>query len=102
MNASVIQLTGQLWKLHMGSIAYLISTAAVFWGFFKGDLYIVTGALLFGLLGLGFCSLSIRCPKCGAHWYWRALKNLQLGWVKRLVGQPECPVCGFAGKNNDA
>ena len=99
---SLIRATNQAWKLHVGTLMLLIAAPVTVWGCIEllqnGNYRVLLAGLLIGLFALAFCSLTIRCPNCGAHWYWRSLKTLQFGWAKRLVRQAECGVCGYRGE----
>ena len=102
----VVQRTGQMWKFHLGTFAHTVGVVLVFWGAFDGlktgNYTIFLLGLAVGLVAATFCSATIRCPKCGAHWYWKELRTFQKGWARRVMRQPKCPVCGYGGGENDA
>jgi hypothetical protein len=94
---SAIHTTGQAWKVHVGSAAYLAGAAIALAGIFGGLAWVLAGFAV-GFFGGVFCCLSIRCPQCGAHWYGRAVNKLQFGWAKRLFTETQCSSCGYTGK----
>ena len=100
---SLMQASGQMWKLHAGTTAYAIAVFLIVWAAIERINYqlLVLGVIA-GLLGTILCAVSIRCPKCGARWYWSALKNVKPGFARRLVQQSQCPSCGYTAQANDA
>jgi predicted RNA-binding Zn-ribbon protein involved in translation (DUF1610 family) len=100
--------THQTWKFHVGTLAYVVSLPLTIWGCIhlalSGDYRVLLLAFSVGFSGLAFCSLAIRCPKCGAHWYWTHfwphIKRPMLGWARKLFAQTDCPKCGFRVEND--
>lgn len=57
----------------------------------------VCGALV-ALVGFLGGAASVRCPKCGARFFWQALRSLTFEEAMRSVlTTPVCPACGSAG-----
>jgi predicted RNA-binding Zn-ribbon protein involved in translation (DUF1610 family) len=100
--------TRQTWKFHVGTLAYVVSVPLLVWGCIKlalsGDYRILLIAFAISLSGLAFCSLTIRCPKCGALWYWLSIRPILRkpvsGWARQLLAQTECPTCGYRGDSD--
>ena len=95
---SVVQSSGQVWKIHITTVACWAGIAVLIFGFIGGIYYMLLGTML-GLFGIAFCCLAIHCPECGTHWYWRAIKEMKSGWVKRLISKSECQSCGYGGSH---
>src|SRR5690349_3022851 len=94
--ASSMRTTGQMWKLHTGTVAYVIAALLGVWSLLdRVNLTLLLSAGAISLAGFAFCAFAIRCPKCGAAWYWSAWKGLQLGFARRLVAQTQCQSCGL-------
>ncbi len=88
--------TGQMWKLHMGTAAYAVGFVLMVWGATHGmDYQFIAAGVVTGALGTAFCSIAVRCPKCGARWYWTALRHAQPGFARRLGQQSQCASCGY-------
>lgn len=100
---SLLRATGQMWKLYVAT-ALVVPGAVIF----------VVGAitslshlldvqfpkvavlgLFIGFLGAAFASVTIRCPACGAHWYWSIVKTQERGWVQKLIARAAGPHCKF-------
>ena len=95
--------TGQMWKLAIGTVAYFAALFLFAWGVLRGpDFQFIAAGLLTFALGVMFCSIAIRCPKCGARWYWTALRHYQPRFVSRLLLQSRCPSCDYSEGSNDA
>src|SRR4051812_6626365 len=98
---SVFYCTRQVWKLwvmYVGAFIAIPLMAATEW--FKGSLPGRYHALLMlcgGLLALGslaFPCIAIKCPVCGARWFWLAVNGKRAGrGVRWLFAQTACPVC---------
>jgi DNA-directed RNA polymerase subunit RPC12/RpoP len=57
----------------------------------------IFGALV-ALVGFIAGAASVRCPRCGARFFWRALRQLAFEEAMRSVlTATACPVCGSDG-----
>jgi hypothetical protein len=102
-NASVIRKTGQWWKLVVsmaatvtGGIGMFVArqemSASAAWL----PLAMMLGGIGLCLGGLVFACVSIRCPRCRAHWFWAAVSRRASGeWLPWLLSHPTCPNCSF-------
>jgi hypothetical protein len=86
--SSVVALTGQYWKvavgtaaLVLGSIAPLFAATGLSW----------TAGTLVAAAGYGFTCMAVRCPACGSRWFWRAA--FDAGLYKPLFRGQSCPQC---------
>jgi hypothetical protein len=102
---SILKRTGQVWKLHLCFLLAVAGGASIFWG--QSRLDSAYGGALFGggmlavLLALLFPSFTIRCPSCGARWFWLAISKIHKDqWLKALLSVPTCPSCNFTGERN--
>jgi hypothetical protein len=101
--ASLMRATGQMWKLNVGTGAFVIGAILLGFGLLpKVNFEFLFAALATQLLGIAFCSVAIRCPKCGAKWYWYALRREQPTYARWLCAQTECRSCGYTVERNDA
>lgn len=100
----LIDRTHQAWKLHLATIA--VAAAIVIHviarlfvpGITGRELAACSGAsAVVAASGLFIFFRSVRCPDCGAHWIWRAVKDRSGRWLEWLHEQQVCPVCGSAG-----
>ena len=103
--SSVIRKTGQ-WPKFVASVAALISGgAAMFFAVREMPTSAATPVLVLFLGGaaasLGsaiFACIAIRCPSCGARWFWAAVSKQETNhWLPWLMSQPTCPSCSFPG-----
>lgn len=92
--------TGQWWKLQLtiGAIVVgfvLMSVGIIYLQRPKiGFLFVVIG-LAVGISAFVFACLTIRCPSCGARWFWRAVSNRRAGdWLLSLLRVERCDACG--------
>lgn len=86
--ASVVSLTGQYWKVAVGTAALLVGSIA--------PLFAATGlswtmGTIIAVVGYGFTCLAVRCPACGSRWFWQAA--LDAGLYKPLFRGHCCPQC---------
>jgi hypothetical protein len=91
----------QLWKLYF-SLCFVILGGFVL-AFAVSSMERLTDGFLFVLVfgGLFVVSisvlaggLSIKCPKCGAKLFWRALKEAPASqWLQWLLTLSRCPAC---------
>jgi hypothetical protein len=94
---TVIRKTGQWWKWLLFQCLLIVAAFAMFAGQWFTNLRGLEayGALL-GLLAFGFAAFFIRCPACGARWFWQAISNRnQVKWGS-LMQQESCPACRAA------
>jgi len=101
---SLLQRTGQLWKLRaltLGSLLAFVFFIIAPW--LRNDAS-PSEKLAYGILGfvcaafgliIGF--LTIRCPACHANWASRAARQHSSLWLKWLVSLQTCPECGSNG-----
>jgi hypothetical protein len=102
-NRSILVSSGQLWKLLLG----VSGTLAGAFQFLIGLVSVESAggaARLIPPLAVVAAShvwlvLSIRCPLCGARWYWYGMS--QVGFSGWLLGAPwrmhTCPACQWGG-----
>jgi len=99
---NVISKTGQSWKFRTFFIVLVMSGVSMTYGQFNietlsNDLffYFVAGGAFVGLLSFIFACVSIKCPNCGAKWFWSAVSGKGnkefLFWLNSLSS---CPKCG--------
>ena len=100
---SVIRISQQMWKIWLGYVIGLVGgVIVVATAIYRGELPPATEVLLMligGLLVLGaqaFPCVAIKCPACGAKWYWIALTKKSMRW---FWSQSECPECGSSCRN---
>lgn len=99
---SVLYCTGQAWKFWVMPIGTIISVVLIFgMQWFKDSLLggwfpiITLFGILVGLVSFVFPSLAIKCPACGARWFWLAIsKKHSTNWFDWLMTQTSCPACG--------
>jgi len=91
---TVLKASDQSGKFVAATIVIWAGLAVSIFGIFR-DIYFIVYGLLIGLVGFVYCCLAIRCPQCGQRWYWQALMENKLGWVKRLLHQSKCQSCGY-------
>lgn len=93
--------TGQLWKLGSAGVSLIVGNLLL-WLHVSvvprgglGMMLSVAGSGL-ALLGLAFCCVAVRCPRCGARWVWWAVsrQSLNEGW-RWLTRLRRCPNCGY-------
>ena len=52
----------------MSTVAYAAGFILIAWGALHGMNYqFVAAGVVVGALGTAFCSIAVRCPKCGAY-----------------------------------
>lgn len=85
---SVIQQTGQFWKLAIAVLALLVGSFAPIWP--ETGISWTAGTIL-AIGGYIFGCLSIACPDCKKKWFWEALMRAE--WYKPLFTEPTCPAC---------
>ncbi len=61
------------------------------------ELFLVNlgGSSIIGLLGFVFACANIKCPECGAKWFWLAVSEKGFRkWLFWLISLEVCPDCG--------
>jgi hypothetical protein len=99
---SLLERTGQLWKLYVFGAAMAIGGGlTLFQSFLAGQFgkeYTSTIALSGMALvagGIAWAAVFITCPNCKVKLFWHALTKKGLGgWFGWLINQEECPHCG--------
>lgn len=102
---SIIKKTGQAWKLYVFAILLVVGFICTFWGqAHTQDVYggAVLGIGLFaGLTSLIFPAVAVRCPSCGARWFWLAISEIHKDhWLNTILNFTACPRCNFTGKQS--
>lgn len=99
---SVLHRTRQAWKLSVPALVTLILVAALVTTVWLEDqLPMSIQVMLLGcfslllLAAIAFPCITVRCPDCGARWYWQAISG-KGGGIGGLLKQPACPSCGSA------
>ena len=73
---ALIERTSQLWKLRLGMAGALLGTAvrigaSEFDGLASGhSMALGFGGLFVALAGVVYLCIAVRCPDCGARWFW--------------------------------
>lgn len=88
LDKSIIKRTGQSWKLLIAILALLIGSFAP--AFPATGLSWTAGTVL-AIAGYAFGVALIRCPGCGARWFWDALMRAEL--YKAVFTETTCPEC---------
>ena len=99
---NVISKTRQSWKFTTMFVVLVLSGISMAYGQMNIDtlsnesfFYFVAGGAFVGLLSFIFACVSIKCPNCGAKWFWSAVSgnggDKWLFWLKSLSS---CPTCG--------
>ena len=98
---NVLSRTGQVWKIITMFIVIVLSGASMVYGQLNIDslsselfFYYVAGSAIIGLLSFVFACVSIKCPSCGAKWFWSAVNGKGnkewLFWLSTLETCPDC------------
>lgn len=100
---TLIARTGQVWKLWLSMLLTYGGSALLFmalWEFSEpSSVYLIGIGVVLCLLGLVIPSLAIRCPSCGARWYWNAISRRDhKRWFEGL-SMSRCPQCGYYGQS---
>ena len=108
LKESLLYRTGQAWKFWIqafGGLVLVVTTVLTFDdSSMSKESYsiLLWGGLAVGGICMIFSFVSIRCPNCGARWFWQAVSKKQkregVGWFLNLK---KCPVCNFDGKKID-
>jgi hypothetical protein len=98
---SIVYRTGQLWKLRSLSGVYVSAAIMIGAQWFRDSNWfqpIVYFGTLVAAASLAIPGWGIRCPRCGARWFWLAISQKHTeNWYKWLTSQSTCPVCGYNG-----
>ena len=86
---STVGRTGQSWKLVVAVLALVVGSTVP--AIPAANMSWTVGTIL-AVVGYAFGVLMIRCPGCGARWFWDALMRAEL--YKAVLTQPVCPECG--------
>jgi hypothetical protein len=97
---AIVRKSGQYWKWVLFQCLGVGSALLIFGGgAFRGY------GVLLGLFAFIFVNAAIRCPKCGARWFWLAASTKDPRW-KRPRELEHCPGCaaqqGAAPERADA
>lgn len=103
-DSSVIRKTHQTWKLIVWLGMTVLGGVSLWQGLHtlsrpagESAPWILGGTAII-LLGFAFSSVTIRCPRCSAHWLWMALSGQpEPRWLTWLMAQPVCPECAYPG-----
>ena len=96
---TLLEQSGQRWKFSLlvwGSVAGfgLMLAGMVLLRITYAYFALVLGGLVLGAASFVFASLSIRCPRCGQRWFWRAVSRRgPRDWYSALE-KPRCDGCG--------
>jgi len=85
---SLLGLTGQYWKLVVGTALLLVGSIAPL---FEATGMSWTVGTIVACVGYGFTLLAVRCPNCGSRWFWQAA--LDAGVYRPLFKGSSCPNC---------
>jgi hypothetical protein len=98
---SILYRTGQAWKLRSLLGAYVAAVMAFADQWLRDSrwfLPVMCLATLVAAVSLAIPWWGIKCPTCGARWFWLAIsKRHAEGWKHWLSSQSTCPVCGYNG-----
>jgi hypothetical protein len=97
---AVVAKSGQDWKIHVFFAASMIGGVLMLCGLRihtnAGFLVCMLSGVLLELGSLAAVCLAVRCPRCGARWFWMAVSSQKSDqWLKWLYAQSECPKCGY-------
>ena len=99
---NIITKTGQTWKIILTLVIIFLAMATMSYGFLNINdisktiffLYVAVSATV-GILAFIFTCVSIKCPKCGAKWFWSAVNSKEsMEWALSLKSLTACPKCG--------
>jgi hypothetical protein len=106
---SLLYHTGQAWKYWMHIWSTLVGVFLAFLAIWFGGvsptgyyMLLLLAGLTITVIGIVFAVFSIKCPNCGARWYWSAVtKKHEIGGINWFLTLKACPVCGATGKDAD-
>ena len=96
---SIVQESGQLWKLVAGLLSLSIGFLIMVYGLRNlrgpdGFTFTFVGMVI-GICAFVAMCRAISCPACGMRWLWAAMKTQeQSQWLHWLRAQRVCPRCG--------
>lgn len=100
---TVLQRSGQEWKLYLGVVLMLTGVAITARAPSAGlpplwEILMLLGGLTL-IFGAGaWLALSVRCPRCSARWLWLAATTESAGGLLSGKFAPtKCPACGYPG-----
>jgi hypothetical protein len=88
LDNSIIKKTGQSWKLVVALVALLAGSIAP--AFPETGLSWTAGTII-AIAGYAYGVALIRCPNCGARWFWDALMDPAV--YKAVFTGDACPKC---------
>ena len=88
---SVLYRTGQGWKMWIPILLQLLLFVPFFLLGPAGRDFAVIG----WVVSFTFQCLALRCPDCGARWYWHAVSTKE-GGIRKMFKHSACPMCGSA------
>ncbi len=99
---SILHCSRQRWKLRLMAVSAAIGVilcvlAELLKAHMDNGAYVVLLAVsvVLGIVAILFPCLSIRCPVCGARWFWGAIsRKHEVGPFDWLAAQAVCPSCG--------
>jgi len=102
---SILYITHQAWKydasMAVDWLGIIIAAGSFYYSSSYPQWYLpcLTIAGILFIIGF-FIALRIKCPNCGALWYWLALKDpIGDNGLGKLRSQKVCPTCEFSGKS---
>lgn len=93
LDNSIIKNTGQTSKLVVAVVAMVIGSVAPA---FPETGLSWTAGLVLSMAGYAYGVVLIRCPACGARWFWDAILRSEV--YKAVFTEAECPECLRPGK----
>jgi hypothetical protein len=105
---SIIKKTNQWWKLMLAFGLMVAGGLLVGWlanvpdlGEVQSGFQLLLLGFLFTGAGLVFPCVAIRCPNCGARWFWQGISGKGANqWLAWLLGRSVCPTCEYDTKTN--
>jgi hypothetical protein len=99
---SIVQRSGQLWKLTAGLLSQCIGFGIMVVGLRSLDdphgFTLTVIGFGTGITAFAAMCAAIRCPVCGMKWFWVAVRTQEHAqWVNWLRTRRVCPQCGHNG-----
>ena len=104
---SIIEKTGQKWKLLLSSGVVLVGMTCLALGIVwirysqaaQSGSKVALSGMLVCWIGIAFGFVAIRCPNCHSRWLWRAARELHAtSWIVACIRATECPACHITGR----